>query len=64
MIQQHPDKDDLREKGLIWAHSPRILSIVIDKPWQQELEATDHITSSARKQGVMNPGAQLTYSYF
>jgi hypothetical protein len=44
------DKGNLREKGLIWAHSSRVQYFMAGMLWWQELEASGHIASTVRKQ--------------
>lgn len=53
------DKGILREKGLILPHSSEVQPIVVGKGRQQELGATDHITSTVRKKTEMGAGASL-----
>ena len=46
---KYPDKNNLREKGFISAHSSRVQSIIEGKPWRQEFEAVGYIVSEVRK---------------
>lgn len=49
-------KCDLREKGIAWAHIPRIQSVLVGKWWQQELEAAGYIVSTVGRRRAKNAG--------
>lgn len=49
VIRYH-DKNNLRKIGFILVHSPKVLSIMTRKTWQQELEGTGLVAFAGRKQ--------------
>ena len=58
-------KKQLKEKGLILAHSSEDYSpSLLGKAWQQELETTDHIESGVWRKIDMNTGTHLAFSIF
>lgn len=51
------DKSQLKRKGL-WLTVGGIQSLMVEKSWQNELKAADHIKSIVRRQRETNTGDQ------
>lgn len=57
-----PDQNNTREAGFVSSYSWRTRSIMVERVWQQEKEATGHVPSEVKEQGVVVAGAQLAFS--
>lgn len=57
------EKGNLREKGLVLAHSLEKQSSRVGKVRRQKCEAPGHIVSMVRKQ-TMKVGSEFSFSFF
>lgn len=57
------DQSNLREQGMVYSGLQLMASIMVGKAWQQEVEATGHMVSTAMKQRKMDSGAHLFMHY-
>lgn len=64
-VTKHLTKKQLKEKGLILAHSSEDCSpLLLGKAWQQEHETADHIEPGVWREIDMNTGTHLAFSIY
>ena len=56
------NQSNLKKKGGLVSQFERMVPHG-EKSWQQALEATRHIAPAIRRQGIMNDGSRLSFSF-